>query len=87
MLNVTRLKIDVTSECRNQLYYNQLEIQRLIENPGGFPYKDVVDSILTLLERNVILSSSIDLMEQYIPTKQESAPTEPVVMSADPSQQ
>lgn len=84
MSNANRIKVDVTNECQNQLYYNQLDVQRLIENPAGYSHKEVVDRILQLLERNVILSSSIQLMEQYIPAKKEQAPVgEPEVVPTE----
>lgn len=68
MSKLQKIKIDVINECRNQLYFNQIEVQRLVENPSGLSYEKVVKKLLKLLKKNVILSSSIDLMEQYIPT-------------------
>lgn len=75
MSNANQIKVDVTNECQNQLYYNQLDVQRLIENPAGYSHKQVVDRVMHLLERNVILSSSIQLLGQYLPAQKESQPS------------
>ena len=81
MANPTKLKKDVISELQNRLYYNQLDVERLINNPALYSHKDVVNRITHLLEKNVVASASIELLEQYLPTAKpeqaEQVPQEP----------
>jgi hypothetical protein len=74
MANAYRIKADVINELRNRIYYNQMEIQRLLENPVGQSHKDIINTLGDLLSENVIAANSIDLLEQYLPTppKQEA---------------
>lgn len=73
MANAYQVKADVSNELRNRLYYNQLEIQRLLNNPAAISHKEVVDSVVTLLKENVIAQSSIELLENYLPAPQAQA--------------
>lgn len=78
MANAYRIKADVINELRNRIYYNQMEVQRLLENPSGQSHKNIINTLGDLLSENVIAANSIDFLEQYLPTppKQEApAPT------------
>lgn len=66
MGNALQVKADVINELKNRLYYNQLEIGRLVNNPGETSHKTVVDNIINLLRENVLSIESISLMESYI---------------------
>jgi hypothetical protein len=68
MPNAYQVKGDLVNELRNKLYYNQLEIQRLLNNPESTSHREIVDVILDKLNDNVIAQSSLDLLEQYIPS-------------------
>jgi len=81
MADAYRVKQDVTNEFRNQLYYNQLELQRLLNKSEGLTHKQVVDSVAYILKENVVLNASIDLLEQYLPTP---APQQPAQQKAAP---
>jgi hypothetical protein len=74
MANALQVKADVINELKNRLYYNQLEIGRLVNSPGEVSHKTVVDITINLLRENVLSIESINLMESYIqpPTSQES---------------
>lgn len=74
MANAYRVKADVINELRNQLYYNQLEVQRLLENPVGQSHKVIINTLTDLLSKNVIAASSIDLLEQYLPAPPQEKP-------------
>lgn len=65
--NPYQVKADVTNELRNVLYYNRLEIERLITNQAGKSHKEVVDTITYLLKQNVEAESAIDLLNRYVP--------------------
>ena len=68
MTNAYRIKADVINELRNRIYYNQMEVQRLLENPVGQSHKNIINTLGDLLSENVIAANSIDLLEQYLPT-------------------
>lgn len=76
MANAYQVKGDVVNELRNKLYYNQMEIQRLLNNHTAISHKEVVDTIVLYLKLNVEAQSSIELIEAYLPTPapQESQP-------------
>ena len=76
MANPYRVKADVINELRNRLYYNQLEVQRLLENPVGQSHKDIINTLGDLLSENVIAASSIDLLNQYLPDPKDQAAPE-----------
>ena len=83
MANAYQVKMDVVNELRNKIYYNQLEVQRQLNNTGA-SHKDVVDQIVYLLERNVIAQQSIDLLEAYVPAQpQVTQPQPPAQATAD----
>jgi hypothetical protein len=67
MANAFQVKTDVVNELRNRLYYNQMEIQRLINNPGLISHKEVVKTVIDYLKLNVEAQSSIELIEAYLP--------------------
>jgi hypothetical protein len=73
MANAYGIKADVINELRNRIYYNQMEIQRLLENPVGQSHKDIINTLGDLLSENFIAANSIDLLEQYLPTQQKTA--------------
>ena len=70
MANAYQVKGDVVNELRNRLYYNQIEIQRLLNNPAGISHKEVVDTVILNLKMNVEAQSSIELIEMYLPPQQ-----------------
>lgn len=67
--NPFAVKVDVQNELKNRIYYNGLEIQRLLQS-NDISYKDSVDKIIVLLGENTLLLNSVDLLENYIPTPQ-----------------
>lgn len=67
MANAYQVKADVVNELRNKLYYNQMEIQRLLNNPPAISHKEVVDTVVLLLQNNIVAQSSIELLENYLP--------------------
>jgi hypothetical protein len=71
-LNV--IKQDVINELRNQRYYNETEITRLVTTEA-IPHKERVTQIAFLVQHNVQLIESVKLMELYFP----AAPQQPVV--------
>lgn len=77
MGNALQVKMDVINELRNQIYYGQLEVQRLINAPVGLSHKELIDRITFQLKENVLSNEAINLIESYIPTQQPqvSAPT------------
>ncbi len=77
MANVSQVKNDVINELKNRLYYNQLEIQRLLNNPAGVSHKEVVDTIVLLLSKNVEAQNSIELIEAYLPPQQPAKEVSP----------
>lgn len=79
MANAFQIKNDVVNELRNRIYYNQLEIQRLLNNSPQTSHKAVVDSVISLLKSNVINMNSIDLIESYFVPQTQSASTTPDV--------
>lgn len=84
MANAYQVKADVVNELRNTLYYNQLEIQRLLNTPGT-SHKDVVLSVISYLKENVDAQNSIDLIEVYLPAQQsQQAAPQPQVTSTAP---
>jgi hypothetical protein len=70
MANALQVKADVVNELRNQIYYGQLEVQRLLSNPASLTYKQIVDKITLQLKDNLLAGQAIDLIESYIPTPQ-----------------
>lgn len=70
MANALQVKADIINELRNQIYYGQIEVQRLLNNPVGLTYKEVVDKITTQLKENLLAGEAINLIESYIPTPQ-----------------
>jgi hypothetical protein len=73
MANAYQVKADVINELRNKLYYNQLEIQRLLNAPGK-SHKEVVDTVIYYLKENVEAQSSIELIDAYLPAQPQQAP-------------
>jgi len=82
MADAFRVKQDVINEFRNTLYYNQHELQRLFKSDDQ-PHKAVVDRVRAILQENVVLNASIDLLEQYLPTPQPQQPQQEKPVSAD----
>ena len=72
MANALQIKADVVNELRNQIYYGQLEVQRLLSNPASLTHKQVVDRIVGQLKDNILAGEAINLMESYIPTPQQA---------------
>ena len=75
MQKPTQVKTDVINELRNRLYYNQIEIQRLINNSALYSHQEVVDRTIDILKENVLAQSSIELMEAYLPKQKEAEVT------------
>lgn len=73
MANALQTKTDVVNELRNEIYYNQLEISRLL-NTTAIPHSQVVSEIASLLKANVLNSSAIDLFEAYLPATPQQQP-------------
>jgi hypothetical protein len=71
--NALQIKTDVINELRNQIYYNQLEINRILTNSAEASHRNNVESIIDLLKVNVLNGSAVDLLEAYLPTKQQPA--------------
>jgi hypothetical protein len=78
MANALQVKTDVVNELKNKLYYNQLELGRLVNNPTGISHREVVDTVLLYLRENVLAIESINLIESYIqePQQAKQAPAE-----------
>ena len=74
MTNAIQVKADVINELRNQIYYGQIEVQRLLTNAVGLSHKQVVDKIIIQLKDNLLAGEAINLIETYIPTSVQSAP-------------
>lgn len=81
MANALQVKADVINELRNQIYYGQIEVQRLLNNPVGVTHKEVVEKITAQLKENLLAGEAINLIESYIPTSQ-SQPTQVAPASA-----
>lgn len=77
MANAYRVKTDLINELRNKIYYNQLEVQRLLENPASKSHVTVIKKITKLLAANVTAANSIELMEQYLPAPPKQQVQEP----------
>jgi len=78
MANALQVKADVVNELRNQIYYGQIEAQRLLTNPIGLTHKEVIDKIIAQLKENLLAGEAINLIESYIPTPQVQAPASAV---------
>lgn len=84
MSNALTTKTDIINELRNQIYYNQLEINRILSNPAMASHKNNVESIIDLLKVNVLNGSAVDLLEAYLPAqKQQGAIKETSKQSTD----
>ena len=77
MANITKIKTDVINELKNTVYYNQVEIERVVSNPALYSHKEIVDRLVGLLKANVTASASMELMEQYFPTQKAASVEEP----------
>lgn len=84
MANALQVKADVVNELRNRLYYNQLEIGRLVNNPAGISHKEVVDTTIHYLRENVLAIESINLIESYIQQPQVQQPPAPAELESSP---
>lgn len=74
-----QVKADTVNELRNEIYYNQTEVQRILNKPDGLTHKQVVEKLCTLLKDNVLAANSLELLERYLPTppqKQEATSVE-----------
>lgn len=78
MANLMQIKADVVNELRNEIYYGQLEVQRLFTSPNGLTHKEVVDKIVSQLKKNVVAANAIDLMELHLPSAQTTPQTSQV---------
>ncbi len=65
-MELHQMKADVVNGYRNEQYLNELEIKRLVETEQ-ISHRDRIKAIKDLVRENVILSGSINLMEQYFP--------------------
>jgi hypothetical protein len=79
MANAFRVKTDLINELKNKIYYNQLEVQRLLENPTTYSHVEVIARLTDLLAANVTAANSIELMEQYLPAPPKQQVQEPVM--------
>lgn len=70
MANAFQVKADVINELRNQIYYGQTEVQRLLNNPAGLSHKQVVDAVVAQLKENLLSGEAINLIESYVPNPQ-----------------
>lgn len=75
-MELSIIKQDVINELRNQRYYNEQEITRLVTT-DAVPHKDRVFQIAELVQSNVQLIESVNLMEKYFPAQQRVAPIAP----------
>lgn len=82
-LNV--IKQDVINELRNQRYYNEAEISRLVAT-DTVSHKTRVNAVAKLVQDNVKLIESVKLMELYFPSVPQQAPQQPAAPAAAPSQ-
>ncbi len=70
------IKQDVINELRNQRYYNEQEILRLV-GQDSMSHQERVRSIAEYLKQNVSLIESIKLMEAYYPAEKKSVAPAP----------
>lgn len=78
MQNAFQVKADTVNELRNEIYYNQTEVQRILNKPDGLTHKEVVVKLTLLLKDNVLSANALELLERYLPTppqKQEATPS------------
>lgn len=80
------IKQDVINELRNQRYYNEQEITRLVTT-DTVTHKDRVFAIAQLVQTNVQLIESVKLMELYFPAQQKVAPIAQQPASTDDGSQ
>lgn len=73
MTTTFQTKADVINELRNQIYYGQLEIERLLYNPSTLSHEKVVKKIISKLKENLLSSEAINLIESYIPNPQQTS--------------
>ncbi len=74
-MEISVIKQDIINELRNQRYYNEQEILRLV-GQDSVRHQDRVQMVSELLKSNVLLIESIKLIEAYYPSqkKVESQP-------------
>lgn len=73
---MTNLKLDLLNKHKNDKYYAELELVRLV-NDSTLNYKSKIDLMSELLENIAILNAQIALVEQYFqdtPPQQEERP-------------
>jgi len=65
------IKIDAVNELRNERYFNEAEIRRIVENDTIYSHKERIEKLTELVKKNVVLIESVKLMDIYFP---EAAP-------------
>lgn len=75
MANILQIKTDVSNELRNEIYYSQQEIQRLMNNSVELPYKEVVTKVAALFKEIVTATEAINLIERSFTPAQQPAPS------------
>jgi hypothetical protein len=72
MQKAFQIKADVINELKNDIYYNQVEINKLLTTEVAKTHKQVVRNVADLLQENVVAMNAIQLLEEYLPTPQQA---------------
>lgn len=68
------IKSDVVSDLRNQRYFNELEITRLVGNDSLTSHQDRVAQIAALTKENANIIEALKLLDMYFPEQQQPTP-------------
>jgi hypothetical protein len=69
VLTPFQIKVDVNNELRYEMYLNQLEVERLVNNPQTYSHRLILKKISSLLKKNVSLDNATKLLDIYLPDK------------------
>lgn len=72
------IKIDAVNELRNERYFNEAEIRRIVENDTIYSHKERIEKLTELVKKNVVLIEAVKLMDIYFPEKQVTPETSAV---------
>lgn len=81
-MTVKTIKNDIQQILYNQNYFNELEISRMIEN-DSISYESRINTIVSLLKKNVVNLESLKLLEAYFPVVQPEQNKQPIEVKTE----